>query len=123
TESTLSVTPDGKIRLHAEKIKALHLPAKGLMDLFGIEIADLIKSGKVNGVTAEKDDLILDPAKALPAPHIEGKVTAVRLEGNNIVQVFGDPQKYKWAMCQLRITWLIPGTGSNSANSPWTTPT
>src|SRR6185437_10320256 len=97
TESTLSVTPDGKIRRHAEKIKALHLPAKGLMDLFGIEIADLIKNGKVNGVTAEKDDLILDPAQALPPPHIAGKVTAVRLEGNNIVQVFGEPQKYKWA--------------------------
>ena len=97
TDSTLSVTPDGKIRLHAEKIKALHLPAKGLMDLFGIEIADLIKNGKVNGVTAEKDDLILDPAQALPPPHIAGKVTAVRLEGNNIVQVFGEPQKYKWA--------------------------
>jgi hypothetical protein len=96
TESSVSVTPDGKIRLHAEKIKALHLPAKGFMDLFGIEIADLIKTGKVQGVTAEKDDLILDPAQALPPPHIAGQVAQVRLEGNNIVQVFGEPQKHKW---------------------------
>lgn len=96
TESTLSTTPDGKIRLHAEKIRALHLPAKGFMDLFGIEIADLIKSGKVNGVKAEKDDLILDPAQALPPPHISGQVTEVRLEGNNIVQVFASPDTYKW---------------------------
>jgi len=56
----------------------------------------LIKTGKVQGVTAEKDDLILDPAQALPPPHIEGQVAQVRLEGNNIVQVFGDPQKHKW---------------------------
>ena len=34
TDGVLSgATPDGKIRLHAEKIKALHLPVKGLMDL------------------------------------------------------------------------------------------
>ena len=102
TESSVSVTSDGKIRLHAEKIKALHLPAKGFMDLFGIEIADLIKTGKVQGVTAEKDDLILDPAQALPPPHIAGRVAQVRLEQNNIVQVFGDPQKYKWANVEAR---------------------
>ena len=66
TESTLSATGDGKIRLHAEKIRALHLPLKGLMDLFGVDIASLIKTGKVRGVKAEKDDLILDPELALP---------------------------------------------------------
>jgi hypothetical protein len=96
TEGRLSATPDGKIRLHTEKIKALHLPVKGLMDLFGIDIADMIKSGKVRGVRAEKDDLILDPAEILPPPHITGKITAIKLESNNIVQIFGDPQKHAW---------------------------
>jgi hypothetical protein len=97
TESSLSATSDGKIRMHAEKVRALHLPVKGLMDLFGIEIADLIKTGKVKGVKAEKDDLILDPEQALPPPHISGRVTQVRLNGNNIVEVFGAPATYKWA--------------------------
>jgi hypothetical protein len=96
TEGELSPTPDGKIRLHAEKIKALHLPVKGLMDLFGLDIADLIKTGKVRGVQVDKDDLILDPGEILPPPRIAGKVTAIRLEGNNIVQVFGSPQKHAW---------------------------
>lgn len=102
TESTLSTTSDGKIRLHAEKVRALHLPVKGFMDLFGIEIADLIKTGKVKGVTAEKDDLILDPEQALPPPHISGRVTQVRLEGNSIVQVFGAPASYKWIRVQAQ---------------------
>jgi hypothetical protein len=92
TEGQLSATPEGKIRLHAEKIKALHLPVKGLMDLVGLDIADLIKSGKVQGVQAEKDDLIFDSGQILPPPRISGRVTSIRLEGNNIVQVFGDPQ-------------------------------
>ena len=102
TLGTLSATEAGKIRLHAEKIRALHLPVKGLMDLFGLDIADLIKAGKVRGVSAEKDDLILDPEQILPPPHISGRITAIRLEGNNIVQVFGQPQQQKWMQVQAR---------------------
>jgi hypothetical protein len=96
TESTLGVTEDGNIRLHAEKIRAMHLPVKGFMDLFGLEIADLVKTGKISGLKAEKDDLILDPKLALPPPHITGRVTSVRLEGENIVQIFGEPRKHRW---------------------------
>ncbi|HXN24556.1 MAG TPA: hypothetical protein VOA41_17610 [Candidatus Dormibacteraeota bacterium] len=94
TEGSVSATPDGKIRLHSDKIKALHLPAKGLMELFGIEMSDFIKTGKVAGVQAEKEDLILDPQKILPPPHIEGPITAIRLEGGNIVQIFGTPPNH-----------------------------
>jgi hypothetical protein len=85
----MSPTPDGKIRLHSEKIKALHLPVKGLMDAFGIAVNDLIKSGKVPGVQAEENDLILDLQQILPPPHIDGKVTAVRITNNSIIQTFG----------------------------------
>lgn len=33
----------------------------------------------------------------LPPPRISGKVTAIHLEANNIVQTFGDPKKFTWA--------------------------
>jgi hypothetical protein len=89
----VNTTPDGRVRIHANKIKVLHLPAKGFMDLFGIQIASLIKTGKVPGVQAEKDDLILDPQRILPPPHIEGKLTGVRLQGDSIVQFFGASEK------------------------------
>jgi hypothetical protein len=88
TEGGLVPTPDGKLRLHAEKVKALKIPVKGLMDAFGIEIDKLIKSGRVPGVTAEENDLIFDLEQMLPAPKIEGKVTKVRVEPNTIVQTF-----------------------------------
>jgi hypothetical protein len=97
TEGHLSNTPDGKIRLHTEKIKALHLPAKGIMDLLGVKISDLINTGKVRGVSIDKDDLILDPSTLLPPPHISAHVTAVRLEPNNIVQFFGPAAALKKA--------------------------
>ncbi|MCU1317351.1 MAG: hypothetical protein JWN63_2673 [Candidatus Acidoferrum typicum] len=91
TEGTLTPTDDGKLRLHGEKIKAMHLPVKGLMDIFGIDMGGLIKEGKVPGVQAQEDDLILDLEQILPPPHIEGKVVSVRMEGDTIVQVFGAP--------------------------------
>jgi hypothetical protein len=89
TEGVLTPTADGKLRLHTEKIKAMHVPVKGLMDLFGIDLGELIKEGKVPGVAAQEDDLILDLEQILPPPHIEGKVVAVRMEGEKIIQVFG----------------------------------
>ena len=90
TVGTLSATPDGRMRLHAEKIKALHLPVKGLMDLFGVKIVNLIHTSKVRGVEAEGDDLILDPQQILPPPQIQGKVTSVEVRTDEIVQRFGD---------------------------------
>lgn len=90
TEGLLTPTSDGKILLHAAKVKALHVPVKKLMNLFGVEIADLIKSGKIPGVESREGDLILDPARVFPPPHMEGKVTAIRIEGDRVAITFGD---------------------------------
>jgi hypothetical protein len=37
TSGTLAVTPEGMIRVHTTKVKALKLPVKGLMDLLGVD--------------------------------------------------------------------------------------
>ena len=89
TEGRLTATPDGKIRLHAEHIKALHVPVKGLMDLIGVEVSKLVKTDKVRGVRIDGDDFILDPTSILPPPHIQGSVSAVRVENNEVFQTFG----------------------------------
>ena len=94
---TLAVNGDGRIRFHAEHVKAAHLPVKGLLDLLGVDLANLINTRKVQGVAVDKDDLVLDPQLILPPPHIRGRVTAVRLQGNDIVQVFGTPQASNFA--------------------------
>jgi len=91
TTGTLSPDPDGRIRLHADHVKAAHLPVKGLLDLLGIDLAKLIDTNKVRGVAVEKDDILLDPEQILPPPRLQGKVTAVRLQGNDIVLNFGGP--------------------------------
>ena len=88
-DGTLAATPEGEIRIHAEKIKAAHLPVKGLMDLLDVKIANLISANKVKGIRAEGNDLFLNPAQILPPPQIQGKITDVQLRGNEIVQIFG----------------------------------
>jgi hypothetical protein len=88
-EGTLSLTPQGEIRIHSNKVRAAHLPVKGLMDLLGVNISDLINTNKIRGVRAEKDDLLLDPQEILPLPIIEGRLTSIELKGNNIAEHFG----------------------------------
>ena len=93
TDAILSPTLDGRVRVHSGNIKAVHVPVKGLMDLFGIDVSDLIKSGKVPGVAVEENDLILNLGQILPPPHIEGKVTAIRMEAGAVVTTFGAPDR------------------------------
>lgn len=86
---TMSATPDGKIRIHPDKVKAAHLPVKGLMKLFGLDMAKLINTRNTRGITVDDNDLILDPTLMLPPPRMRGRITSVRIQGDEIVQTFG----------------------------------
>lgn len=88
-EGDLSATPEGDIRFHPTKIKAGDLPVKGLLNLFDVELSELIKPQESKGVKVIENDLILDPERLLPPPRMQGKVIAVRIEGDRIVQIFG----------------------------------
>jgi len=90
TAGRVSITPDGRLRVHTEKVTALKIPVKGMMGLFGIELANIVNTHKIEGMDTDKDDLLMDLGRLLPPPHIKGKVTAVRLENNTIVTFFGD---------------------------------
>jgi len=79
TEGTAVATPEGHIRIHAHKVSVARVPVKGLMDLLGLNIAQLINTDKVRGVRLEGNDLILDPALLLPPPRIAGRVTEVQV--------------------------------------------
>jgi hypothetical protein len=88
-EGSLSLTPEGEIRVHSNRVRAAHLPVKGLMDLLGVNISDLISTSKVHGVRADKDDLLINPGEILPLPKIEGRLTSLELRGNTIAEHFG----------------------------------
>jgi hypothetical protein len=86
---TPEATPDGRIRLRTISVKSAHIPVKGLMDLFRLSTGTLIDLNQSHGLRAEKDDLILNPQEMIPAPGIRGLVSAVRVEGDGILLIFG----------------------------------
>jgi hypothetical protein len=88
-EGSLAVTAEGDIRVHTEKLKAAHVPIKGVMDLLGETVAKMIDNRKVQGLHAEKDDLILEASQLFPPPHIEARVNSIFIRGNEIVQRYG----------------------------------
>jgi len=90
TGGSLRVTPDGRIRVITEEVKALHVPVKGVMGLFGIELAKIINTSKIDGMDTDKNDLLMNLGTLLPPPHIRGKLTMVSLEPHAIVTYFGD---------------------------------
>jgi hypothetical protein len=91
TQGTMAATPDGQIRVHTLKVRALHLPVKGLMDMLGLDTAKLIDTSKVSGVTADKDDLLLDPELLLPPPKMHGHLTSIQIQNGLIAMTFGAP--------------------------------
>lgn len=93
TLSEVSVTPEGKIRLHPVKIKAGGVGVKKLLDLFDVEMSEVIKTEGARGLTMEGDDIFLDPERLLPPPRIRGRLTAVRVEKDRIVQIFGGEEE------------------------------
>jgi len=90
TSAILTASSDGRIRVSTEKLKALHVPVKGMMDKFGIELASLISTSKIPGMVTDKNDVLMDLGLLLPAPHIKGKVSAVLIGDNSIITIFGD---------------------------------
>jgi hypothetical protein len=106
-EGSVEPTPDGKIRVHAKSIKSLGLPVKPLPRVLGVEMDDLLKVEPGHGLTVDENDVILDPEKMLPPPRLRGKVTAVRIEGHEVVQTFGSgaAQPLPGATAPNRIYW------------------
>jgi hypothetical protein len=93
-EGEISATPEGDLRLHTTKISAGKLPVKRLLDLFGVELSDVIKSQESKGLKVVQDDLILDPEKLLPPPRMRGQVTAARIAGDRVVLTFGGANEH-----------------------------
>lgn len=88
--AVMSMTPEGLIRVHPVQIKIFSVNGRGLMKALGITLQSLLDLSHAHGVSVQGNDLLLDPQQLLPPPAIEGRVTAVRVDSNEVVQVFGD---------------------------------
>jgi hypothetical protein len=87
--ATLDVTSEGLIRIHPTQTKIMGLNGEKLMKFFGLSLEKILDLKGATGASVRGNDLFLDPAKILPPPSIEGRVVAVRVDGDEVVQLFG----------------------------------
>ena len=88
TKASVRASSDGRLQFHTESMKALGIPAKGMLDLFGLKLDDLVNLKNQRGIAIDGDDILISPGQALPPPEIRGRVAKVSLENGRLVQVF-----------------------------------
>ena len=101
TTATVATTADGRLRLHAESMKALGVPAKGILDLFGLELDDVMEIKKRRGVDVQDNDIIISAGQVLPPPEIAGRLSRVSVSAGKLVQVFEDASNGRPAPLRL----------------------
>jgi len=100
--ATMDVTPEGLIRIHPTKTKIMGVNGAKLMKFLGLDLEKLLDLKGATGASVHGNDLFLDPAKILPPPTIEGHVTSVRVDSDEVMQVFGSTEPH------ARVRALVP---------------
>ena len=85
-KSNISVTPDGRLRLHPTNVRVAGLGVRGLMNFFGIELQNMVKVKGGRGVEVEKDDFLLSVESLLPPPRIKARVRSVQVANGLVLQ-------------------------------------
>jgi hypothetical protein len=80
--------PDGKLRLSPDKLKIFTVNGNTLMHALGLHLEKMMDLSHAVGMSVKGDDIFLDPLAIIPPPAIAGRLTAVRIEGNQLVQEF-----------------------------------
>jgi hypothetical protein len=87
--ASLSVTPEGLMRIHPTTMRIFSVDGTGLLNALGLKLSSLLDVSKAKGVTVRGNDLLLDINLLLPPPAIHGRLVAVRIESGELVQSFG----------------------------------
>src|SRR5688572_18016244 len=91
-KASVSATPDGRMRLHTESVKALGIPATKLLDLFDLTLDKLLTIEKGHGMEVKEDDVIISPGRILPPPELQGRLSKVEIVGQELHQVFSSTE-------------------------------
>lgn len=78
----------GLIRLHPTKVSICGINGLGLLAAVGMTLEKMLDLPRGRGVIAEKNDLLLDPARLFPPPEVELRLSSVAVEGDELVQTF-----------------------------------
>jgi hypothetical protein len=88
-KGTVLIADPTDIRVHFTELRVAGVIKKGLLDALGIKLSKFAQPKKQNRFRIEDDDIVLPIEALFPPPRIFGTLTAVRIEGDSLVQVFG----------------------------------
>jgi hypothetical protein len=108
--ASVAATADGRMTIHPEKVTAAGIPSTKLLDLFGVELADIIKSRPDRGIVLQDNDMVLTPARMLPPPETQGRLTRAFVRGDRLVQVFGKGAAARAGAPRGNYVWFRGGT-------------
>jgi hypothetical protein len=86
--STMSLTPDGMIRLQPVSTRILGIDGQKLMRALGLHLDDLLNLKGSRGASVKGDDIYLDPTKILPPPNMSGTLAVVGVHGDEVIIEF-----------------------------------
>jgi hypothetical protein len=86
----LSTSRGGAIRLHLTEITVAGVVKKGVMDALGLKLSDLAQPKNKPSFRLEGDDVIIPVSLLGPPPRMEGNLTGIHIEGDKLVEIFGD---------------------------------
>ncbi len=85
----VSLENENEIRMHFTDLTAAGVVKKGFLDALGLKLSSVAQPEKQSRFRIEDDDILLPITALFPPPRISGKLTAVRIANNVLVQVFG----------------------------------
>lgn len=86
--STPVLQPDGRLRLHPDKMKIFGVNGITLMHALGLKLEKMMDLSGSRGASVSGNDILLDPLKIIPPPVVEGRLTSVKIDGAFLVQEF-----------------------------------
>jgi hypothetical protein len=101
SKASVSASPDGRMMMKTESMKALGIPSKGLLDLFGLKLDDLVNLKDRRGIEIDGNNILIAPGQVMPPPEMRGKLARVTLDRGRLMQVFDDGDGKKPAALTL----------------------
>src|SRR5262249_22247649 len=93
--SRASVVPAGTagMRLHIESMKAVGIPAKGVLGIFGLKLENLVDLKNRRGIHVQDNDIVMQPGQLLPPPELRGNLSKAVVQGNRLLLTFTSNDK------------------------------
>jgi hypothetical protein len=87
--ATMSVTPDGNMRMHLSDMKVAGVIHQNVLDAMGIKISKVAQPKRKQSFQIVGNDIVFPIDQMFPPPHVSGHLKDINISGNQLNLVFG----------------------------------